>query len=218
MHASNHGLIWTGDVSPDREGYSGARNRVVNETLEESPDNPEGIMWVDSDITPEPSSITRLLATAQKNGYDFLTGIYHQRNGEYLPVIYYYGADEIDDLISFRQITSYHEDKVYEIGGCGFGFVYTSVKMLKAIKELPQYDREKGGYFPDNRNVKADDMFGEDLSFCFYAMKAGFQCYVDTGVIVGHQGDTAVIGKEDFRKKQQEKLEEAQAQWRLENC
>jgi glycosyltransferase involved in cell wall biosynthesis len=194
--------------------YGGARNYAAKNTLE-SPDNPDGLMWIDSDIQPEPRDIARLLATAHRNNYDFCSGVYHQRDGDdYFPVFYTWGVGD-DGTEGFQLASSYKPDTIYEVAGCGFGFCYTSVKLLKDVMKHPDYREEKGQWFPDKRDIKGGR--GEDLSFCYMAMQMGYSCFVDTGVIVGHTADAKVIGKEEFLQRQHEKALEMQIKWRRDN-
>jgi len=187
------------DVSPDRFGYSAARNTSVKETLavNAKENHIDGIMWVDSDIIAESDSIFKLLCTAKRYGLDFVSGIYHQREGDYQPCIYNWGRDKNGD-IGFLICDGYPEKAVAPQSGCGFGFVYTSVKLLQDIQKLKHFDMDEGGWFPDHRDSKG---WGEDLAFCRFAMDAGYQLYIDTGVLVGHMGGGKAITREDFLKR-----------------
>ena len=189
MSASKHGIEWAGDISPDRMGYSDARNFVL-ETVTTQATQADGVFWQDSDIRPRSDSIQRLLHTAEKYGFDFLTGVYHHRRGGYRPC--FYGWDEAAN--GFRINLIYEPDQIKPIAGCGFGFVYTSMKLIKAIEALPSFDPDRGKWFPDKRWGDVS----EDLGFCLKAREAGFQLYCDSGIQVGHMGETEVITREAY--------------------
>lgn len=194
MVAGNRGIQWVGDASTDRQSYGSARNTAIEAIKERGEPYPDGIMWADSDILCENDSIWRLLSTASHFSYDFLSGVYHHRRGGNGPVIYRYTPERE----TFRQLYMYEPDKIIEAEGCGFGFVYTSWKLIEAIEKLPSFQPDKGRWFPDYR--EGYGKFGEDLGFSYQAMKAGFQLYVDTGIQVGHVGEAQVITRETYIK------------------
>jgi hypothetical protein len=187
MTAARHGVEWMGDLSPDRMKYTDARNFCVD-VLASEPTLADGIMWVDSDMDPAPDSILRLLHSATVLSADFYSGVYHQRAGDYRPVFYGHVGDD-----KYKQCEIYEPDKITKEGACGFGFVWTSTKLLKAIEALPEFDRDQGGWFPDHRYSGTS----EDLGFGTLARHAGFQLYVDTGIQVGHMGVVQFVTRED---------------------
>jgi hypothetical protein len=187
MVASRYGLTWVGDASPDRMGWASARNTVAQLLLET--EEATGIMWVDSDIRQKPRDMTMLLASAKDFSAEFVSGVYHQRMPLHNPVFYNYNKK----IEKFQPCDEYPDNVFAPSEGCGFGFVYTSRKLIEAIAKLPTFDPEKG-WFPDERDSGG---FGEDLSFCWQAMQAKVQLYVNTGVQVGHSGDPYVVYKED---------------------
>jgi len=195
MFAANRGVIWAGDSSADKMGYGASRNTGVQHTFKTIP-QADGILWVDSDIKPEINSIARLLDCANHNELDFVSGIYHQRTGYHNPVFHAWNPD----LHCYQPCADYPANFIGDADGCGFGFVYTSMKMLRDISLSEEFD-PKTGWFPDKRDVGG---FGEDLTFCWMAKKAGYQLKVDSGIQVGHLGDQCFVGEEDFRRKQKE--------------
>jgi hypothetical protein len=198
MVAGNHGVVWSGDASPDRMGYSAARNRAANEVFLTQQDY-DGIMWVDSDMIVGPQDITNLLFTVADQGKTFLTGLYHQRLPPFKPVIYEYD----EKVEKFRSCDGYPDNMVAPTGGCGFGFVYTGIDVINAIEKLPDFD-PFSGWFPDKRDSGG---CGEDLSFCKMANLAKKQLYVHTGIQLGHAGDKKIITKEDYLR-EKKRLEE----------
>jgi GT2 family glycosyltransferase len=175
-------------------GWSGARNTGAQSLLESDAD---GCMWVDSDILMAPGVMARLIHTAVKNDFSILSGIYHQRDIPYSPVIYEYNPSGDD----FKQLYMYPKDCVINPGGCGFGFVWTHRRVFEKIAKMSDFDSDRGGWFPDLRDVSGK---GEDLAFCSKAQRAGFQIHVDTSIQVGHVGDGEVISIKDHLKYREE--------------
>lgn len=201
MVAAAYGVVWVGDASPDRMGFSAGRNKVAEEVM----DDPfvDGIMWIDSDIRMRPNAIANLLTAAKEVKAEFISGAYHQRGKPFAPVFYHYNT--VKD--SFQSFQNYPENVVAPVEGCGFGFVYTSRACLQKIaawKPQPKMKlhplfaegfTKKRGWFPDDRD---NGGFGEDLSFCYQALKAGVPLWVHTGVQLGHLGEPEVITRERF--------------------
>lgn len=190
LSAATHGLQWAGDASNDRLGYSFTRNLSAN-VLRTNLDAADGIMWVDSDIRVPSDAITRLLTTARTHDLDFVSGVYHARKHPFLPVIYHWDAT----VSKYLQAVNYPKDQVLSLDACGFGFVWTSAHTINAIADSPGFDPNHG-WFPDRRDAGG---YGEDISFCAQAKKAGIQLYLDTGVQVAHQGDIHYVTEADFR-------------------
>lgn len=190
MVSANHGLSWAGDTSPDRMGYSAARNKVAQSTLEGGEDLSDGVLWVDSDIRMEPLAITSLLASVGQYKASFVTGVYHQRGGRHRPVFYEWQEKKHQ----FKSAIDYPENSFAPIGGCGFGFVWTGLDVIQTIAKSKWFNKHEG-WFPDRRDVGG---FGEDLSFCHHALRCGIQLYVNTAVQLGHTGDSEVITREDY--------------------
>lgn len=181
MNASNHGIIWAGDASVHRGTIWGARNAVVNSVLEKKEDGTyvrdvDGVFWCDDDVTLHPEAISALVAVNE----DFVCGIYCQRAGYHWPLIARY--DESSK--KFQWCYKFPKDTLATMDGCGFGVVYTSAKMLRALGEEP---------------FNHLDDCSEDLSFCLRAKRAGFQLYCYTSVLCGHMpADSEPITYETF--------------------
>lgn len=196
MTASNHGHHWAGDASTDRMDFANARNHAAEFFLDHlcglGTDGADGIVWVDSDTKPAPDSIQRLLYTVEfgpNAPYDFLSGVYHDRRGEHRPS-FYHTIDEANFKV--KQNILYEDNQILQEGACGFGFCFTSRKLLIAISELPGFSRERGKSFFFYGDVS------EDFHFCRLAAQAGFQLYVDTGIQIPHLGDPQFVTKETY--------------------
>lgn len=173
MSAANNGVRWVGDVSPDKEKFDAARNHVVKEAFKLAPDA-DGIFWCDSDIVL-PAEAVRIAAY----GEDFVTGIYFQKKEPHWPLVGRY----LEGRNNFQWMSCWEENCLTEVDGCGFGCVYTSMKMLRAM-EAPHFEY--------------NDHISEDLFFCLKAKRAGFQLLVDTGVLCGHLPAPVPVGRKEF--------------------
>jgi hypothetical protein len=170
--ARYHTLI--GDISPDRMEYSAARNTVLKNSIRAGAD---GVVWVDSDIMPPANGITKLLV----HNRDFVSGVYFQRVAPHFPMF----GKLLDKSDNFSWATEWPANTIAPMDGCGFGFVYTSTRLLRALAN--KFDKP----FEYGAN-------SEDLTFCRRAKECGFQLYVDTGIMCKHQGDAVQIGPEHF--------------------
>ncbi len=180
MHAAGHGHLWIGDASPNREGWETARNRVVDAVVNSDAPDDASIFWCDSDVVLPSDAITRL--ADQKK--DFITGIYFQRRKPHRALINIFNGK------AFDWVMKWPENVIAPIDGCGFGCVLTSVGMLRKMA-APWFKYEK---------------FSEDFDFCLKAQKAGYQLYVDTGILCEHLKDPEGATFEDFKRENAELL------------
>lgn len=181
MHAAANGIAWLGDASPDRMGWDGARNSVVESVLEISEDPPDAVFWCDSDIILPSHAITSLV----KADRHFITGMYFQRRYPFQPQIYMYDPHGgKGNKGTFRNLIEWPEGVVAPIDGCGFGCVLTSMDLLRSI---PPKHFSWG-------------QFGEDFTFCLNARRAGYSLHVHTGVMCGHLADPVPVTVESFRE------------------
>lgn len=191
MVAARHGVVWAGDSSPDRMGWGVARNVVADQALNmPGLAEDDGVMWIDSDMRIPPNAIASLIVASVVKSADFVTGVYHQRMPPHAPLFGTY----VPHKGKYAWVETYEENVFAPCDGCGFGFVFTSRRTIRAIANLPGFKEEKG-WFPDERH---EDGLGEDLSFCHQAMTAKIQLYVHTGIQLGHVGDPHVVTRADF--------------------
>jgi len=190
MMASIFGVVWVGDASPDRMGFNAARNSIAQAVIQD--EGIDGVVWIDSDIRMPPNSIATMISESRRVEAEFMSGVYHLRGEPYSPVFYEYS----EETHTFHHFKDYPDNVVAPVGGCGFGFAYTSRRILETIARHPQFNGDKG-WFPDERDTGG---FGEDLSFCYQAIRSNIQLYVHTGIQLGHSGDSEVITQEHFRK------------------
>ena len=191
MTAGNHGARWDSNLSPDKLGWGHARNFATEGFYSGSKDA-DGMLWVDSDIIMPTWAIWKLLSCAAM-GYDFVTGVYFNRGAPFAPIIYEYRKC----INAYANVQSFPANTMWSIDGCGFGFCYTSRRVIEGIFSLPDFD-PKTGWFPDTRYQKGGR--GEDFNFCIAAKRAGFDIWADTSILLGHEGNPHVFTVQDHKK------------------
>lgn len=180
MYAANHGVTWVGDISTDRMPFSTARNTAAQGLLESTEAN--GLMWVDSDMRQKPDDMARVLLAARNLGADFVTGVYHQRRPPYCATIFRWK----DHLKKWLAIAEYPRNSYEKVDACGFGFVYTSKRLIEKLADAKGFE----SWFPDEQSTGG---YGEDMAFCYQAMQVGVQLYAHTGVVLGHLGEPEIV-------------------------
>lgn len=174
MHAAKHaGVVWMGDCSPDRQAFAVARNRTADAAV--NMEECEGVFWCDSDVVLPVDAISRLVSHQK----DFVTGIYFQREPPHWPLI----ATFNEKAKSFNWLVQWPENALAPIDGCGFGCVFTSTRLLRALAP-PWFEYKQ---------------FSEDFTFCRNASEAGYQLWVDTGVLCGHLPDPEPVTFDTFK-------------------
>jgi len=168
MATMDRNIEWLDDVSTDRIPITDARNRMVARALRYE-GRAQGVIWVDDDMHVERGFFSRLAG----QDYDLLSALSFTRHPPHQPAAWDFNGNRI------RQ---YPSDAIISVRGFGFGCVYTSLKLLRAVGDAPFGDQSRG----------------EDYDFCQRAILAGFGAYIDTGVRCGHYGDPILITEETF--------------------
>lgn len=179
MHASNNGCRWLGDATPNRMKFDAARELIATQvTNDEHVTDAAFVVWVDSDVVLDTDSITTLAHRATERSFEFLSGIYFQREGKHFPLI----AHRVPDK-GFQWCIKWPEHSVFPMDGCGFGLVLTSVGLLRRIgQKWFNYER-----------------FSEDFDFCVKAKDHGAQLWVDSSVVVGHLAEPVPVTMETYK-------------------
>jgi len=162
-----------------------ARNRIAKTAIDEGFDR---VLWLDSDMVFQPDLMEKLSGWAD-NGCELVTGLYFKRNTPPKPVIYKECClrknAEGQVVPCTVEFTNWPENEIFEIAGCGFGAVMTTVKLLKDVYE------EFGLPFSPAGGL------GEDLSFCARVSELGRKMWCDSSIQLGHVG-TKIYTREDW--------------------
>ena len=154
-----------------------ARNQLAAKAIMDGYDR---VLWLDSDMTFEPDLMVKLSKDIDE-GRDFVTGLYFRRKTPIRPTIfrecYVETTDEGLKIPVCPFFENYPKDSIFEIAACGFGAVMMTVEHLKRVTDA-------FGSLPFSPAVG----FGEDLSYCMRATKAGEKLYCDSSVKLGHLG------------------------------
>ena len=155
-----------------------SRNLLSLQAIESGFDR---VLWLDSDMTFKPDTLTRLSATMDKLECHMVTGVYVKRRPPFTPVLY----SELSEphrlpngslSSSITPYTDYPQSQPFTAAGCGFGCVMTSVRLLKRI-----WDKFGPAFNPL-------PWCGEDIAFCHRVNLLGEEVWCDPSVQCGHIG------------------------------
>ena len=144
-----------------------ARERIAHKAINEKYTH---VLWLDSDMVFNADILDDLMFC----GKDFVTGIYHARRKGYASVIF--KSIEINDVTRFEE----YPKETFQIAGCGFGCVLTSVEMLSSVC------LHHGTCFTPLPSL------GEDIAFCKRALGLGYKLWCEPTVICGHIGHITI--------------------------
>ena len=159
-----------------------SRNNFAKQALEAKADF---VMWLDSDMTFAPDTMTRLQQHMEE-GRDIVTGIYFRRRPPFTPTLFKKLERGEDNHAVFEHYDDYPPDSLFEVAGCGFGCIMTRTSVLEDM--LLNYQ----DWFLPICSV------GEDLSFCLRARELGYKIYCDSSIKCGHVGQL-VVDEDVFR-------------------
>lgn len=153
-----------------------SRNQLAGMSLDDEADL---VMWFDSDMVFNPSTLLRLLKDID-DGADFVTGVYYRRTAPFSPTLF--KSLEIDEYnnATWEDYSEFPEDDLFEVAGCGFGCVLMKADMFRKVY------KKFGRLFSPIGEV------GEDLSFCWRARQCGYKLMCDPTVPLGHVAHTMV--------------------------
>lgn len=159
-----------------------SRNEICRQAIDGGYDF---VLWLDSDMVFPPDTMVRLLEVAE-NGNDVVTGLYFRRAAPFTPVLFS-RLEITGNVCEMDEVKAYPGD-LFEVAGCGFGCVLTSVKLLRTI------EAEDGPvWFAPMGNV------GEDCAFCIRARKHGSHILCDPTLKLGHAGHN-IVTEADYER------------------
>lgn len=129
------------------------------------------MLWLDADMIFTEDLVDDL-AFHEK---DFVSGIYHARRPPHVSCIFSRLLPEIE---RFDRRT--YPESLFRIAGCGFGCVFMTVDVLRAVKQ------KFGTCFLPTLAL------GEDLAFCDRATQCGYELWADPATSLRHIGHVEI--------------------------
>lgn len=161
-----------------------SRNQLLQAAKDQKVDR---ILWFDSDMDI-PMNTMRMLSEDLDQGYEIVSGLYFKRKEPYTPTIFsecdVVKLDNGQLLPLNTAYTDYPKDQIFEVAAFGFGCVMMTVDAAQRITD-------QFGMMP----FMPAAGFGEDLSFCMRARKAGIKLWCDSRVRLGHIGLKIYMGE-----------------------
>lgn len=181
----------------EREMIDGARNRLTEAFLQTGV---EWAFWMDADMVIPPNTITELLKVAKEKEAKLVTGIYYQRKGYNMPVIWSRGI-ELESGAKAADVPQAADNKYvgaftfpapgkkdpFPVHAAGFGCVLVHRLVFESLSN-PWFEFVK-------------DKCSEDFFFFVNAKEKGFTAWAVPSLKLGHIGDAPVITEADFYKK-----------------
>ena len=153
-----------------------SRNTLTKQAIATKADY---IMWLDSDMTLAPDTMTRLQQHMEE-GKDIVTGLYFRRRPPFTPVLFKTLERIDEDSAKHENYDDYPDNGLFEIGGCGFGCVMTRTSVLEDV------------FLNYHKCFDPVCSIGEDLAFCLRARELGYKIYCDSTIKCGHVGQLVV--------------------------
>lgn len=160
------------------------------------------LFFLDSDMTFAPDMLQKLLEDAE-SGKDIITALCFRRRPDYNPAIWKKLRPGMPGESVVETYDDYPEGDMFEVEACGMAAVLIRTKVLKDV-----FEKEKALFAPIPG-------YGEDVSFCLRARRAGYSLWCDSRIRIGHIATTIVT--EDTYKAYRQKQEEAKNARRSKN-
>ena len=154
-----------------------ARNQILQHAIQ---GGYEYILWLDSDMVIPPETMWKLKIGIEA-GYDLVSGLVFRRVPPYTPTIFkrcelvQLGDGKLDPVT--ENFEEYPRGEIFEIEACGFACNLMTTDLAKRVTDA-------FGIMP----FMPVGGFGEDLSFCLRAKRAGGKLGCDASVRTGHCG------------------------------
>lgn len=157
-------------------GVDMARNNIVELAIKGGVDR---ILWLDSDVCPQPDAIMKLLNSPEP----FISGVYYAKRDFDENKICAWAYEEENG--AYVTIVDEHDDSKVIVDAVGFGLVATDVDLFKKLKP-PWFKYESETYDKDGKKQKG---VSEDFYFCRRAVnELGIHPVLDYGSRGSHLG------------------------------
>lgn len=187
-HTKNH--LNTGDniYLSYQMGVRTDRNR--NMILQRFLGKVDYVLWLDVDMLYPHDIITKYL----EHDFDVIGCLYFKRSSPYDPVAYLENKNSEKPFLAMepRRI---EKDKVYEVGGLGYGGMMVNMKVYEKMGE------DRWCKYGDNYHLPYPNTgkLTHDLQFCQKAKEYGFQLFLHGGVRPSHLAVYPVT-ENDFKR------------------
>jgi hypothetical protein len=143
-------------VNQESSSIAANRNGLLSDFLANK--SLEWILFLDSDMTPEPGTACRLLS----HNVDVVGALYYSRDGKYTPMYGELQGEQVETSATGLR----------KVEWVGTGCMLIRRKVFEAMQ-------------PPYMEFLAPGL-GEDVFFCRKARQLGFNVYVDTALCAGH--------------------------------
>jgi GT2 family glycosyltransferase len=140
------------------------RNGIVREALKAECSH---LIMMDTDQIYDGDTIPRLL----KHNLPIVGCLVFRRYPPFDPLIF------VGDRKQYSNVTKWTPGELIKVAATGTGCLMFNMDVFKTMP---------APWFKTTHNEKGEVEEGEDFYFCAEARKAGFDIYVDTGIVCGH--------------------------------
>jgi len=159
-----------------------SRNSLANTILQH---NCKWIFMLDTDVCPPPDAVMRLLS----RNMPIVSGLYWMKQPPYAPVAMRRVPQPQPDgsvKMALSPVAGWVPGELLEVDVVGMGCCLIHSRVLRAFQEkgMPYF---RWTFAKPDKPPDVEGM-SEDFNFCTDAKKLGFNTYLDTGVVCGHQG------------------------------
>lgn len=165
---------------------SKSRNMAVKHFLDETED--DWMFMVDSDEYITIDAFAKIVNTADKDEFPFVSGLYFAANWtsptdlEPIPLIF-----ELTKENGVQPFFAYPKDEVVEIFAAGTGCLFIHRSVLEKMREkFSESHGDNWAWFMDGP-IGDGKWLSEDLTFCDRAQATGIKMVAHTGAVVPHR-------------------------------
>lgn len=155
------------------------------------------VMWIDSDIVFNADSFFKLYDEAVQKNYPIISGLYPIDDFNY-SAIETWDEEYFIEHGTFKFINKenmkekkYADNPIIKVPYNGFGFMLIKKEVFDAL-EYPWFKPEMITIKRPDGSV-ISDFASEDASFCLSAARKGFDTWVDTEILLGHEKSLILI-------------------------
>lgn len=181
-----------------REIIDVARNNLAEAFLGS---DAEWLFWMDSDMSFPPDTLVELFKTVEETDAKIVTGVYYQRKGKHLPVLWSRGDALASGKISADGTVKTDQNKYigafmfpnpnkkepFKAHAAGFGCILVHRSVFEVMAR-PWFRTLPG-------------VCSEDFYFLVNAKDYGFELWVNPVPVLGHLTDGTFVTKREFQEK-----------------